>query len=93
MNKATLYTTSLIVSIGVTLVGAYFKIQHLETARFWLSLGAILAIPFVYLGIIDAFTDRKNESVVKLMWGVGFIFLAWIAGFAYLGNFKKRNAA
>ena len=93
MKKSTLYLVSLIGSVGVMVVGSFFKIQHQVNAQFWLALGAILTIPFVYLGIVDAFADRKNESVVKTMWAVGFIFLSCIAGFVYLGNFRKRNPA
>ena len=93
MSKSTYYLISLIASTSVTAVGAFFKIQHQDNAQFFLLLGGILSIPFVYLGIIDALADRKNESLVKLMWGVGFIFLSFIAGFAYFGNFKRRNSA
>ncbi|HCW07721.1 MAG TPA: hypothetical protein DGG95_10205 [Cytophagales bacterium] len=91
MSKSLVYSTSLFVSLVVTIAAAIFKIQHWAGTDMLFSVALILAIPFIFLGIRDVFQNHRHESVQKLMWLVGFIFLSTITGLIYHSNFKRNN--
>ena len=91
MKKSLLYSISLIASIILIVIAAISKIQHRDGTSFLYSLGMIIGLPFIYLGIKDSFENKKREPMVKLMWTIGFIFLSVITGLVYHEQFRKRN--
>jgi ABC-type polysaccharide/polyol phosphate export permease len=91
MNKVTVFKVSLILTIVLNVLGAYFKIAHYPHGTLLLSVSFIASLVFVISGLIDVFKNDNCKTHEKIMWTVGFIFLSWIAGLLYYPKFKKRN--
>lgn len=86
-----IYQTSLFITMILFIVGSFMKIQHYTYANDCFSLALITSIVFVFLGLRDAFQDKTNDSIVKMMWLVGFVFFSWLTGLLYYRSFKKKN--
>lgn len=81
---------SLAITIVFTIVGI---ILTLLDVAYWVDLariGVVFSLGFVIPGLNDVYRNRKYGYIEKMMWIIGFIFLSWIAGIAYL-NIYKRN--
>jgi hypothetical protein len=91
MNKVNAFKVSLIISIVLNLLGAFFKIAHYPFGNLliWISTGVSLV--FIILGLLDVFKDKEDLPVDKLLWTLGLIFLNWVAGLLYYPKFKRRN--
>jgi len=89
--RKTIYLVSLVASILLSIVGALFKIEHWAGASNLLTLGMAVGIPFIFLGVVDVFQNKKNDFIVKAMYLTGFIFLSIIAGLIYLKTYQERN--
>ena len=91
MNKVTVFRLSLIFTIILNLLGAYFKISHYPGGTTILSISLISSLVFVFLGLTDMFKNENYKTLEKVMWTIGFIFLSWITGLLYYSKFKIRN--
>jgi hypothetical protein len=91
MNKITLYSFSLIFSTILVFIGATMKILHLTYSNIIIPLGMIISLIYICIGLYDSFMDKKDSSIVKLMWLVGFIFLSFLAGILYFPKLKKNQ--
>jgi len=91
MNKITLYRFSLTFSTLLVFFGATLKILHYPQSSMILPAGMIFSLPYICIGLYDSFMDKKDSSIVKLMWLIAFIFLSFIAGILYFPKLKKNQ--
>lgn len=92
MIKFILYKWSLILSTISILAGAMMKILHLNFGGAVLSIGMILSIIYIILGIYNVFTNPKITKSEKIMWQTAFIFFNALTGILYLSRFKKDQS-
>jgi hypothetical protein len=90
MKLGTIVKTSFIVSILLSLIGAYFKITHLEGADTLLTFGIISTSIFIVSSIYEVRTSNKIPVSEKNMWTVAFIFLSGLAGLIYFFMARRR---
>jgi len=91
MNKVIAYKHSLISTIILSLVGAYFKIAHYPYGDLLTELSFLISLVFIVLGLLDVFLKSNYKVIEKIMWTVGLVLLSWIGGLLYYSKFKKRN--
>jgi len=88
----TVYLTSLIISIAITLLGAIWKILHLPGASPILSFGLFIGLIYIVIALIEIFKTESKTLLDKLLWLVGFILVSWITGLIYYNTeFKKSK--
>ncbi len=90
MKLGTIVKTSFIVSLLITLIGAYLKITHSEGAETLLIIGVIATLVFIVSAIYEVRTSTKIASSEKTMWTIAFIFFSGIAGLIYFFIGRKR---
>ena len=78
-----LYKTSLIISLSVILIGAMFKIMHWPGGRFLLSIGLLISLIYIVIGLIEIYKTESKTLFEKLLWLIGFIAFSWITGLIY----------
>ena len=91
MNKVTIYRYSLILTIIASLAGGIMKILHYPYSNIILPLGLIISLVYICIGLYDSFMDKKESSLIKLMWLVAFVALSWLAGILYLPKLKRNQ--
>lgn len=89
MKFTIIYLISFVLSSIFTILGAMFKILHLPFGTELLGTGYLFSLAYIILGLIDVW-KRPLDTVVKLMWLVGFIFISWITGLVSIFVYPKR---
>ena len=92
MKLGTIVKTSFLISIILTLVGAFFKIIHSEGADTWLILCILTYLVFIVSAIYEIRTSKRIDNREKTMWTISFIFMSGLAGLIYLLIGRKRIA-
>jgi len=80
MKLGTFVMTSFIVSILLSLFGAYFKITHLESDETLLTLGIISTLLFIVSSIYEVRTSNKIPLSEKICGLWHFYFSAVLLG-------------
>jgi Phospholipase_D-nuclease N-terminal len=93
MKLGTIVKTSFIVSIIITLAGAYLKITHLSGAEALLIIGVIASLVFIVSAIYEVRTSNRIDNTEKTMWTVAFILMSGVTGLVYFIVGRKRIAA
>ncbi|MCU7551356.1 hypothetical protein OCK74_19700 [Chitinophagaceae bacterium LB-8] len=93
MKLGTVVTTSFIVGLILTLVGAYLKITHSEGAGTWLCIGIIASLVFIGTAIYEVRSSTRINTAEKNMWTLAFIFFSGITGLVYILMGRKRITA
>lgn len=75
--------------IGI-LFGAVLKIMHSPFADLLLELSFAFYLVFAVLALYEVFQSNKIETVEKIMWTIGILFLGSIIGILYLLLGRKR---
>jgi len=76
----------------LTLIGAFFKINHWPYAQIILIIGLLSSLSYIIVGIIEVNKSNKIKPQEKLLWTIGFISLAltFITAVLYLAFGRKR---
>ncbi len=90
MKLGTIVKTTFILSLLITVVGAYMKITHSGGAEVFLIIGLIAWLSFIVAAIYEVRTSNRIDNTEKTMWTVGFIFFAGVAGLIYFLVGRKR---
>jgi len=77
-------------SVIITIIGAFFKIQHWPNAQTLLVIGILSTIGYIIRGIYEVQTCAKLPKSEKIMWTVGFIFFGFITGIVYILQGQRR---
>ena len=83
MNKFKMYKFSLLLSILVIIIGAMFKIQHWPLASYLISIGLLISLIYIVIGLIDIYKNDSKMLSEKLMWVTGFLIFPMITGLVY----------
>ena len=83
MKLGTIVKWSFIISFMLSLIGAYFKITHLEGAHTLLIIGVITTLIFIVSAIYEVRTSTRIDNSEKTMWTIAFIFMSGLAGIIY----------
>ena len=83
MNNIKLYKFSLILSIPVIIIGAMIKIQHWPLASLIISIGLLISLIYIVIGLIDVYKNDNKMLPEKLMWLIGFLMIPMITGLIY----------
>jgi hypothetical protein len=83
MDKIKLYKFSLLLSIPVIFIGALFKIQHWALSSLIMSIGLLISLFYIVIGLIDVYENDNKMLPEKLMWVVGFLIIPMITGLIY----------
>ena len=83
MDKNKLYKFSLFLSIPVIIIGALFKIQHWPLSSLIMSIGLLISLIYIVIGLIDVYKNDNKMLPEKLMWLIGFLMLPMITGLIY----------
>ncbi|KXK36796.1 MAG: PLDc N-terminal domain-containing protein [Saprospiraceae bacterium] len=90
MKLGTIVKWSFIISFMLSLIGAYFKITHLEGAHALLIIGVITTLIFIVSAIYEVRTSTRIDNSEKTMWTIAFIFMSGLAGIIYFFAGRKR---
>ena len=93
MELGTIVKTSFIISFITTIIGAYLKITHSESAEALLIIGLIATLVFIVTAIYEVRTSKRINNTEKIMWTIAFIFFSGIAGLIYIFIRRRRIAA
>ena len=77
-------------SFIIIIAGVLLKIAHLEGADTLMTVGFCCVLLFVILAIYEVNTSTEIDRTEKIMWTVGFLFMALITGLVYLLAGRKR---
>ena len=90
MKLGTIVKWSFIISFIITLIGAYLKITHAESAETLLIIGVIVTMIFIVSAIYEVRTSERIDNTEKTMWTLAFIFFSGITGLIYFLIGRKR---
>ena len=90
MKKDQLLKISFLISIGGILIGAALKIMHVPTAELLLQISISFYLLFAALALFEIYKSNRIETIEKIMWTIGLLFLGSIAGILYLVTGRKR---
>ena len=93
MNTKKIYLTFLILSPILIVIGALWKILHWPpNANLILSVGFILSLIYLIIGIITIIKSVQMKFENKILWVISFCIFTWITGVIYyLKVLKKMN--
>ena len=84
----------LLISFCISLIGlpagTVLKIMHSPFADLLLELSFAFYMVFAVLALYEVFQSNKIETVEKIMWTIGILFLGSIVGILYLLLGRKR---
>ena len=75
--------------IGIS-TGAVLKIMHSPFGDLLLQISFAFYLVFAVLALYEVFQSNKIETVEKIMWTIGILFLGSIIGILYLLFGRKR---
>ena len=75
--------------IGIS-IGAVLKIMHSPFGNLLLEISFAFYLVFAVLALYEVFQSNKIETVEKIMWTIGILFLGSIIGILYLLFGRKR---
>jgi len=84
MKASTIYKIAYVLSFMLLIIGLLFKIQHWPYGRDILSVGLLLSIVYVFIGIQTVLSQKSIEISEKIMWVAGFTFVSTITGLMYM---------
>jgi Phospholipase_D-nuclease N-terminal len=90
MKLGTIVKWSFIISIIITLIGAYLKITHTDSAETLLIIGIISTLVFIVSAIYEVRTSKRIDGTEKTMWTIAFIFMGGLTGIIYFIFGRKR---
>ncbi len=90
MKLDTLVKSSFVLSLLLSLTGAFLKISHAGGAEPFLITGLIATIVFIVSAIYEVRTSKRIGQAEKTMWTIAFIFMNAIAGLVYFFIGRKR---
>jgi hypothetical protein len=90
MNKEKIIRSSLFASIGISILAAWFKLQHQQVANYLLPVALAVGLFFIITAIYEVSQSRKIDRSEKIMWIIGFLFLTSISGLIYVFRGRKR---
>ena len=90
MKRDHVLKISFFISVIGILFGAVLKIMHSPFADLLLELSFAFYLVFAVLALYEVFQSNKIETVEKIMWTIGLLFLGSIIGILYLLLGRKR---
>ncbi len=90
MKLGTIVKWSFIISLTISVIAAYMKIKHMETADTYLTISILSTLLFIATAIYEVRTSNKIDNFEKTMWTIAFIFLSGITGLIYFFIGRKR---
>jgi len=90
MIQEKILRSSLFFSIGIAILGTWFKLMHKPGADALIVGSFIAAAIFIITAIKEVSNSEKIDRSEKIMWFFGFIFLTTIAGLVYVLSARKR---
>lgn len=90
MKLETMVKWSFMISLAVTLIGAYLKITHSVGAETVLTIGVISTLIFIASAIYEKRLSNRINHAEKTMWTIAFLFMSAIAGIIYFVTGRKR---
>jgi uncharacterized membrane protein len=82
------YVKAFSIAIIFLIIGALFKINHIEYSNIIITIGLVSTLTYIIIGIIEVNSSIKLQSSDKVKWTIGFLFFSFFVGVFYL---MKRN--
>lgn len=92
MNKRNLLIIVLIVSLCITLFGAWLKIIHEEGADLFLQAGIITSLLFTVIALYEVLSSTRINRLEKVLWSLGLVLAGSIVGLVYVFAERSRIA-
>ena len=89
-TKEILIKLNFLALLGLTIIGAMFKICHWNGASEIISIGLLASISFVILSVSEVSNSKVISNNEKTMWISGLIMISPIVGFIYIFSGRKR---
>ncbi len=86
----TIVKRSFIMSMLLTIIGAYLKITHSQGAETLLIVGVISTLIFIVSAIYEVRISTRIAFSEKTMWTIAFIFFSGLAGLIYFFIGRRR---
>ena len=90
MKRDHILKLSFFISVVGILIGAVFKIMHFPYAELLLEISIVSYLIFAALALYEIYQSNKIETLEKVMWTIGLLFLGSIIGILYLVTGRKR---
>lgn len=90
MKAGTIVKWSFLISLIVSLAGAYLKITHTAGAQPFLIAGIVTSLVFTVSAIYEVRASTRINFAEKTMWTVAFLFMSGVAGLVYFLVGRKR---
>lgn len=90
MNLAAILRSSFFVGLGLSIIGAWMKIMHKESAGIVIGVSLLFTLTFMICAIYEVQTSRRISIQEKIMWFMGILFLNLSAGAVYLWKGRSR---
>ena len=90
MKRHNILKISFFISVIGILTGAVLKIMHSNFAELFLQISIGFYLVFAALVIYEIYQSCNIETVEKIMWTIGILFLGSIVGLLYLVTGRKR---
>ena len=92
MTKKMIFKIALNLSISVLLIGILFIIQHWPYGNNLMTIGYLISIIYVFIGLVEIYKDEDKSIFEKGGWLIGFLILTPIFGLIYYyTEIKKRK--
>lgn len=78
-----------LISAFAVIAGAVMKIMHYSAGDVLLMINFFTIVGFMLLAGYEVMRSKQIQTVEKVMWLVGFVFLLSIAGLLYLAMRRK----
>ena len=90
MKRDVIIKISFFISVVGILIGSVLKIMHSPFAEFLLPISIVFYLVFAVLALYEIYQSPKIDTIEKIMWTVGLLFLGSIVGIIYLVAGRKR---
>ena len=90
MKRDYILKISFLISVFGILIGAVLKIIHSPFADLLLELSFAFYLVFAVLALYEVYQSNKIETIEKIMWTIGLLFLGSVVGILYLVAGRKR---
>ncbi len=90
MKRENILKLSFFISLIGILIGAALKIMHSPSAELLLQISIACYLVFAALALYEVYKSNRIETIEKIMWTIGILFLGSIVGIIYLLVGRKR---
>lgn len=74
---------SFIAGALLSMIGAYLKIRHVETADYILAAGLLCSVIFIILALVEVWNTDRVRRQDRVLWTIAILLLGSLGGLLY----------